>query len=70
VKITDVGAPVRYLGREGFVSGSGVGAAHRVGDNLLSTGAYVEVTLSDGKGPAVTYRLSEDEWDVVEILPA
>ena len=61
-------ARVRLREREGFVSSMSLGTVKRVGDKLQSAGAWVEVTLNDGKGPADVIRLYEDEWDALEIL--
>jgi len=63
-----VGTRVKRREREGFVSSVSLGTVKRVGDKLQSAGAWVEVTLNDGKGPANVIRLHEEEWGDLEIL--
>ena len=63
-----VGAHVRLRGREGVVSGASLGTMKREGDEFVSSGAWIEVMLNDGKSAADHLRLLEDEWDEMEIL--
>ena len=63
-----VGARVRLRGRDGIVSGASLGTMKREGDEFVSSGAWVEVMLNDGKSAADHLRLREDEWDEMEIL--
>jgi hypothetical protein len=63
-----VGAHVRLRGREGVVSGASLGTIKREGDEFVSSGAWIEVMLNDGKSAADHLRLLEDEWDEMEIL--
>lgn len=63
-----VGAHVRLRGREGIVSAASLGTTKRQGDEFVSSGAWVEVMLNDGKSAADHLRLPEDEWDEMEIL--
>jgi len=59
---------VRLRGREGVVSGASLGTMKREGDEFVSSGAWIEVMLNDGKSAADHLRLLEDEWDEMEIL--
>jgi hypothetical protein len=63
-----VGVHVRLRGREGIVSGASLGTMKRERDELVSSGAWVEVMLNDGRSAADHLRLYEDEWDEMEIL--
>jgi hypothetical protein len=68
VNMPAVGAHVRLRGREGIVSAASLGTTKRQGDEFVSSGAWVEVMLNDGKSAADHLRLPEDEWDEMEIL--
>jgi len=63
-----VGEHVRLRGREGVVSRASLGTMKRQGDELVSSGAWIEVVLGDGRGPANHLRLHEDDWGELEIL--
>ena len=63
-----VGAHVRLRGREGVVSGASLGTMKREGDEFVSSGAWIEVRLNDGKSAADHLRLREAEWDEMEIV--
>ena len=63
-----VGARVRLRGRDGIVSGASLGTMKREGDEFVSSGAWVEVMLNDGKSASDHLRLLDDEWDDMEIL--
>ena len=63
-----LGTLVGLRGREGIVSSAGFGDAKRVGDKLLGAGAWIKVTLSDGKGPSDIIRLDEGQLCELEIL--
>ncbi|HZL64080.1 MAG TPA: hypothetical protein VFD50_03915 [Thermoleophilia bacterium] len=58
-----VGAHVRPRGREAIVSGASLGTMRREGDGFVSSGAWAEVMLNDGKSAADHLRHLEDEWD-------
>jgi hypothetical protein len=64
-----MGAIVRLRDREGFVSRASFGDLKRVGDMVVSIGAWIEVTLNDGKGPANVIQLRQDQWGDLEVLP-
>ena len=68
VNMPAVGAHVRLRGREGIVSAASLGTTKRQGDEFVSSGAWVEVMLNDGKSAADHLRLPDDEWDEMEIL--
>ncbi len=63
-----VGAHVTLRGREGVVSRASLGTMRRQRDEFVSHGAWIEVMLNDGAGPADHLRLHEDAWDEMEIL--
>jgi hypothetical protein len=65
-----VGARVRLRGREGVVSRASLGTVERLGDEFVSSGAWIEVMLTDGKGHSDHLRLREGEWDELELLDA
>ena len=68
VNMPPVGEHVRLRGREGVVSRASLGTMKRQGDELVSSGAWIEVVLGDGRGPANHLRLHEDDWGELEIL--
>ena len=45
-----------------------LGTVKRLGDEFVSSGAWIEVMLNDGKSAADHLRLLEGEWDEMEIL--
>ena len=63
-----VGTHVRLRGHEGIVRGASLGTLRREGDEFVSSGAWIEVMLNDGKSAADHIRLYEAEWDEMEIL--
>jgi len=63
-----VGARVRLRGREGVVSRASLGTLKRLGDELASSGAWIDVMLTDGRGHSDQLRLREGEWDELEML--
>jgi len=63
VNIPAVGARVRLRGREGVVSRASLGTVKRLGDEFVSSGAWIEVMLTDGKGHSDLLKLHEGEWD-------
>ena len=52
----------------GAVSRASLGTVKRLGDEFVSSGAWIEVMLNDGKSAADHLRLLEGEWDEMEIL--
>jgi len=63
VNIPAVGARVRLRGREGVVSRASLGTVKRLGDEFVSSGAWIEVMLTDGKGYIDLLKLHESAWD-------
>ena len=63
MNIPAVGARVRLRGREGVVSPASLGTVKRLGDEFVSSGAWIEVMLTDGKGHSDLLKLHEGEWD-------
>ena len=63
-----VGARVTLRGRVGVVTGASLGTMQRQGDEFVSCGAWIEVGIGGGRGPADNLRLREDEWDEFEML--
>jgi hypothetical protein len=52
----EVGTPVRFHGREGFVTCA------------FPDDCMIEITLKDGKGPPGNMWLNEREWNQLKIL--
>jgi hypothetical protein len=63
VNIPAVGARVRLRRREGVVSRASLGTVKRLGDEFVSSGAWIEVMLTDGKGYIDLLKLHESAWD-------
>ena len=63
MNIPAVDARVRLRGREGVVSRASLGTVKRLGDEIVSSGAWLEVMLTDGNGHSDRLKLHESEWD-------